>query len=70
MTDREALDFLAYKMGLRFSRVAEALGVSPQVVGNWRKRERISPDKRPAVWKLANTHGAGLPVDWLMERAA
>lgn len=66
MTDKEALDFLAYKMGNRDVRTAEALGVSPQVLGNWRKRGTISHAKRAAVWALVNDHGGNLSREWLL----
>lgn len=68
MTDLEALDFLIPKFG-RQKLLAEALGVSPQVLHNWRARERISPEKRPSVWAMVNDHGGHLSREWLMSKA-
>ena len=68
MTDSEALDFLASKLGTPKS-VADALNVTQQRLTNWRDRG-ISAVKRPAVWAMVNDHGGNLSRDWLMERTA
>jgi len=68
MTDSEALDFLASKIG-NPKGVADALQVSQQRLTNWRERG-ISAVKRPAVWAMVNDHGGNLSRDWLMARAA
>lgn len=68
MTDREALDFLADKMGGKAA-VAAMLGVTPQRLSNWYERG-ISASQRPKVWGSVNDHGGHLSREWLMERAA
>ena len=68
MTDSEALDFLATKLG-NPKGVADALQVSQQRLTNWRERG-ISAVKRPAVWAMVNDHGGNLSREWLMQRAA
>jgi hypothetical protein len=68
MTDIEALDFLASKLGGK-SGVAAALEATPQRVTNWYERG-ISANMRPAVWAMVNDHGGNLTRDWLMPRAA
>jgi len=68
MTDKQALDFLVRKLGLK-SAVADALDVSPQVLTNWYARE-ISASKRAAVWAMVNDNGGNLSRDWLMQRVA
>ena len=68
MTDREALDFLASRLG-NTKGVADALNVTQQRLTNWRDRG-ISATKRPAVWAMVNDHGGNLSREWLMQRAA
>lgn len=68
MNDDAALNFLRDKMGKDTS-VAEALGVKPQVIWNWRKRG-ISADKRPHVWAMVNDRGGNLSRDWLLGRGS
>lgn len=68
MTDKEAIAFLADKLG-KPAAVADALGVSAQVVHNWTKRG-ISAAKRPVIWSMVNDRGGNLPREWLIERAA
>ncbi|MFP5204061.1 MAG: hypothetical protein ACLGSH_01755 [Acidobacteriota bacterium] len=68
MDDRQALDFLALKIGKKAD-VAAALNVSAQRLSNWYDRG-ISAEMRPAVWAMVNDHGGNLSRDWLMERAA
>lgn len=68
MTDIEALDFLAEKLGGK-SGLAAAMNASPQRVTNWYERG-ISANKRPQVWAMVNDHGGNLSRDWLLERAA
>lgn len=68
MTDREAVDFLAEKIG-SYAVLARVLRMSPQAINNWRDRG-ISSKKRPAVWAMINDHGGHLSRDWLFERAA
>lgn len=68
MTDNDAIDFLVKKLGSRPA-VAEALGVSRQVLSNWINEKRgISFSKRPLVWAKVNDHGGNLSRDWLTER--
>lgn len=67
MKDSEALDFLTDKLSDK-TKVAAALGVSPQRLGNWYDRG-ISAAKRPAVWAMVNDHGGNLPREWLIDRA-
>ncbi len=66
MNDSEALDFLAEKLTDK-TKVAAALGVSPQRLSNWYERG-ISAGMRPAVWAKVNDHGGNLSRDWLLER--
>lgn len=68
MTDQEALDHLRGKLGSD-AELARVLGVKPQVIWNWRDREKISAEMRPAVWAKVNDHGGNLPLDWLLDRA-
>ena len=75
MTDQEAVDFVAAKLGGgpdahgRFKALADALGVSPQAVNNWRDPARgISAAKRPMLWAMINDHGGNLPREWLLGR--
>ncbi len=65
MTDREAIEFLAAKLGNKVA-VAAALAVSRQVMNNWINEDRgIAAAKRPDVWMLVNDHGGNLPREWL-----
>jgi len=66
MTDVEALDFLAEKLGNNIA-LAAALSVQAGAVTNWRARG-ISADKRPEVWMMVNDHGGNLPREWLKKR--
>lgn len=68
MTDSEALDFLASKLG-NPKGVADALNVSQQRLNNWRDRG-ISAIKRPEVWAMVNDHGGNLSRDWLIATRA
>lgn len=63
MTDEEALEFLAQKLGTKAA-VADALRVTPQVVNNWRERG-ISATHRPLVWAMVNDRSGNLPREWL-----
>lgn len=67
MTDAEALDFLAAKLGGPKG-VADALGVTHQRLSNWYRRD-ISASQRAAVWAMVNDHGGNLTRDWLLEKA-
>lgn len=67
MTDREALEFLAGKLGGKVA-VAEALNVSPQRLNNWIDHRPISAAMRPVVWAKVNDHGGNLSRDWLLDR--
>lgn len=68
MTDREAIEFLAGKLGTKAA-VAGALAVTQQVMNNWINEGRgIASSKRAKVWMLVNDHGGNLPRDWLIER--
>jgi len=76
MTDLEAVDFVAAKIGGgptahgRFKALADALGVSPQAVNNWRDPARgISAAMRPVLWAMVNDHGGNLSREWLMPRS-
>lgn len=70
MTDAEALDFLAAKIGTK-KQLADALGVSAQQLNNWYGADRgISAPMRPAVWAMVNDHGGHLSREWLMQRSA
>ena len=64
MKDTDALDFLAERLD-GHTKVADALGVTPQRLNNWRERG-ISAKKRPAVWAMVNDHGGHLPREWLI----
>lgn len=66
MTDEEALNFLVDKMG-RKARLAEALGVRNQVLGNWYERG-ISAERRPEIWAMVNDRGGHLPREWMFCR--
>jgi hypothetical protein len=68
MTDQEALDFLVEKFGKK-ARVADEIGVTAQVLGNWYERG-ISADRKPQVWALVNDHGGHLERDWLFPQRA
>lgn len=68
MTDSEALDFLASKLG-NPKGVADALQVSQQRLNNWRDRG-ISAIKRPEVWAMVNDHGGNLSREWLIQARA
>lgn len=68
MTDKEALDFLASKLG-NPKGVADALAVTQQRLTNWRERG-ISAIKRPEVWAMVNDHGGNLSRDWLITKRA
>lgn len=66
MTDEDALDFLAAKLGTKAA-VATALGVTPQVMNNWTNEGRgIAASKRARVWMMVNDHGGNLSRDWLL----
>lgn len=68
MTDIEAIEFLERKLGGRPA-VAEALGVSRQVLNNWINEKRgISFAKRPVVWSKINDFGGNLSREWLTDR--
>lgn len=70
MTDKDAIDFLASKLGTKKA-VAEAIGVSQAVLNNWTMESRgIAYARRGAVWALVNDHGGNLPREWLIERTA
>ncbi len=66
MNDTQVLAFLVRKMK-RPSAISKTLKVKPQAITNWRQRG-ISAAYRPAVWALANKHGAKLSTTWLMPR--
>lgn len=66
MTDAEALDFLAERLG-RYAELARVLNKSPQAVNNWRERG-ISAVMRPKIWAMVNDHGGNLSRDWLMPK--
>lgn len=77
MTDQEAVDFVAAKIGGgptahgRFKALADALSVSPQAVNNWRDPSRgISAAQRPVIWAMVNDHGGHLPREWLFRSEA
>ena len=65
MTDPDAVLFLIGIFG-RQSDLARQMGVTPQVVHNWRRRGRISPEKRPLIWTMVNANGGSLPTGWLL----
>lgn len=67
MKDTDALDFLAKELGTSAA-AATALGVSAQTFSNWRTREQISAEMRPAVFFMVNDHGGNLPREWLIQR--
>jgi len=66
--DKEALDFLAWKLG-RAVGVAAAFGISAQRLSNWRTRG-ISAEMRPVVWAMVNDRGGNLSREWLIRRPA
>lgn len=68
MTDSEALDFLAGKLGGK-AKIAITLKVKPQAVTNWYARG-ISQKRRAAIWMMIKNHGRSLPADWLLKGAA
>ena len=68
MTDEQALEFLADKLGSN-KLVATELGVSQALLSMW-KRRGISHECRPRVWAMVNDRGGNLSREWLMTRAA
>ena len=50
--------------------VAEALGVAPNVVHNWRTRDTVPWRRRHAVARIAAERGVALPSDFWAEDAA
>lgn len=64
MTDRDVIDFLGKSM--RKAELARTLGVTPQMVQNWRARG-IAKSYRLKIREMANRKGAKLPVDWLVQ---
>jgi hypothetical protein len=62
MRDKALIKFLTDKLGV--GPLAQALGLdNHQTINNWRERGIAAPHRYP-IWKLANEHGAALPVSW------
>lgn len=62
--DGELLDRLEEAMGVKPIELCHGLGVTSQVLHNWKVRG-IAPNRRADVAKLMKRHGvAGAPRDW------